>query len=52
MYAITAGTIGALALRRFNRTKPSVPSMSDHGPRSEVVPGSARGDAAARGLRR
>ena len=33
-------------------SKPSVPSMRDHGARSEVVPVSARSDAAARGLRR
>ncbi len=54
MYAVAAGLIGALALRRFARSgrTPSVPSMRDHGARSEVVPVSARGDAAARGLRR
>jgi hypothetical protein len=48
MYALTAGTVGALALRRFNRPKPSAPAMRDHGARSEVVPLSTRGDDAAR----
>jgi len=54
MYALTAGTIGTLAVRRFSSDsrKPSVPSMRDHGSRSEVAPASARSDAAARGLRR
>ncbi len=52
MYTVTAVIIGALALRRFNRPQPAVPSMGDHGVRGEVVPVSARSDAAARGLRR
>ena len=52
MYFVTVVAIGALALRRFNRSKPSVPSMRDHGARSEVVPVSPRSDPAARGLRR
>jgi sulfoxide reductase heme-binding subunit YedZ len=51
MYALTAGAVGALALRRYYR-RPSVPSMRDHAARSEVAPASARSDAAARGLRR
>ena len=51
MYALTAGVVGALALRRFTR-KPSVPSMRDHGARGEVAPVSVRSGAAARGLRR
>lgn len=52
MYTVSVVTIGALALRRFNRPRPSVPSMGDHGARREVAPVTARGDAAARGLRR
>ena len=54
MYALTAGAIGTLAVRRFSSgsCKPSVPSMRDHGGRSEVAPASARSDAATCGLRR
>jgi sulfoxide reductase heme-binding subunit YedZ len=52
MYTVSVLTIGALAVRRFNRPRPSVPSMGDHGVRGEMVPVSARSDAATRGLRR
>jgi sulfoxide reductase heme-binding subunit YedZ len=51
MYATTVALIGALALRRFNRPRPSVPSMRDDGLRSEMAPVTARSDAPARGLR-
>ena len=52
MYTISVVVIGALALRRFRSPRASVLSMGDHDARREVVPVTARSDAAARGLRR